>query len=247
MVETGTVDPGEVAKFADLADAWWDPDGPQRALHRLSPVRLDYIAERVAATFGRARADRRPFAGLGVVDVGCGGGLASEPMARLGAHVVGIDAAEASVAAAKAHAQAAGLSIDYRATTAEAVAAGGERFDVVLALEIVEHVRDRDAFLAALAALAAPGGLVVVSTLNRTARSYALAIVGAERVLGWLPRGTHDWSRFVTPAEMRARLQGAGLRWREARGMVFDPILWDWRLSDRDLSVNYICSAVRPR
>lgn len=241
----GTVDPAEVAKFEAIAAEWWDPAGKFRPLHRMNPCRIDYVAQQVAAQFGRDRDAPAPFAGLRVADIGCGGGLATEPMARLGAAAIGFDAAEGNIRVARAHAEAMGLAIDYRAEPAEAAAARGERFDVVMALEIVEHVADVDAFLAALSALTAPGGLVFLSTLNRTAQSWATAIIGAERVLRWLPPGTHDWSKFLTPAELETRLAAAGLPVVDARGMTPDLGRGGWRLSG-DLSVNYIVTAEKP-
>lgn len=241
-----TVDAREVAKFDAMAARWWDPDGDAAPLHRMNPCRLDHIAAQIAAPNGRDLAAPAPLAGLSVLDVGCGGGLAAEPMARLGADVVGIDAAEAAVAVARAHAAAGGLEIDYRVETVEALAAAAPRFDVVLALEIVEHVADRDAFLAALAAVARPGGVVILSTINRTPASFAKAIVGAEVVMRWLPLGTHDWRRFVTPEELAAGVARAGLRAVDRVGMAYAPLTGAWRLSRRDLSVNYALTAEKP-
>jgi len=249
----GTVDDGEVGKFAALAQTWWDPDGAFRPLHRMNPIRLDWLRDHLCGQFGRdpsarALAGGGPLEGLRILDVGCGGGLLSEPLARMGAEVTGIDAAEEGVMAARAHAGSMGLEIDYRATTAEALAAQiedgeGERFDAVLALEIVEHVSDIPAFARALGGLVEPEGLVALSTLNRTARSYALAIVGAEYVLGWLPRGTHEWKRFPTPEELGEALGAAGLEVVDETGFTYDPLRDDWRRGD-DLSVNYGTVAV---
>lgn len=240
-----SIDRGEIDKFSAMARDWWDPEGKSRPLHEMNPCRLDYVVRQVAAQFGRDRAVRRPFEGLSAVDIGCGGGLMAEPMARLGADVTGIDASAESVAAAQAHAAGQDLPLAYRAVTAEALAAEGARFDVVLAMEVIEHVADPAAFIASCRDLAAPGGLVIASTLNRTARSFGLAILGAEWVLGWLPRGTHDWNRFVTPAEMAGHMAGAGLACVDRTGMVFDPLAWSWRLSESDLSVNYVATAIR--
>ncbi|MEE2861839.1 MAG: bifunctional 2-polyprenyl-6-hydroxyphenol methylase/3-demethylubiquinol 3-O-methyltransferase UbiG [Pseudomonadota bacterium] len=240
-----SIDPAEIAKFEAMAAEWWDPNGKFRPLHLMNPLRLDYIADQIAAEFGRDRRGLRPFDGLRVLDIGCGGGLVSEPMARLGAEVVGADATEVNIGVARAHADQQGLEIDYRATTAEALASAAEVFDVVLALEIVEHVADPAAFVATCQRLVRPGGLVIVSTLNRTARSFGAAILGAEWIMRWLPRGTHDWARFITPDELAAKAERAGLVVADRRGMVFNPITFGWRLSDRDLSVNYILTARR--
>ncbi|MDP5308344.1 bifunctional 2-polyprenyl-6-hydroxyphenol methylase/3-demethylubiquinol 3-O-methyltransferase UbiG [Paracoccus spongiarum] len=241
-----SIDPAEIAKFEAMAAEWWDPVGKFRPLHLMNPLRLDYVATQIAADLGADRRGPNPFAGLRILDIGCGGGLVAEPMCRLGADVTGADAAEANIEVARLHARQMGLTIDYRATTAEALAAQGEVFDVVLALEIVEHVADPAGFVATCRDLVRPGGLVIVSTLNRTARSFAAAIVGAEWLLRWLPRGTHDWRRFITPDELAAMAGGAGLAVVDRRGMVFDPLRFDWHLSDRDLAVNYILTVRRP-
>ena len=241
-----SVDPAELEKFAAIADEWWSPEGKFKPLHRLNPVRLGYIRDRLCAHFGRDPRSVRSLEGLALVDIGCGGGLIAEPMARLGAAVTGLDAEARNIAVARAHAEGQGLDIDYRATTAEALAAEHARFDVVLALEIVEHVPDAGAFLHAAASLVAPGGALVASTLNRTARSYALAIVGAEYVLRWVPRGTHDWRRFVKPSELARHLRAAGLDLAATAGLVFNPLSGEWRLDPHDLAVNYIAMARRP-
>jgi len=239
----GSVDAGEVGKFAALAETWWDPDGAFRPLHRMNPIRLDWLRDHLCGQFGRDPQGRTSLEGLRVLDVGCGGGLLSEPLARMGATVTGIDAAEEGVMAARAHAGAMGLEIDYRCVTAEALAEEGARFDAVLALEIVEHVADLPAFCRALGKLVEPEGLVALSTLNRTARSYAMAIVGAEYVLGWLPRGTHDWNRFPTPEELGDVLARGGLQVVDETGFVYDPLRDDWRRG-ADVSVNYGVVAV---
>ena len=243
---TSSIDPAEVAKFEAMAAEWWDPNGKFRPLHMMNPVRLDYIVAQICAEFGRDRRDLRALAGLRLLDIGCGGGLAAEPMARLGAGVTGADAAEANIAVARLHAEQQGLEIDYRATTAEALAAAGEGFDAVLALEIVEHVADPAAFVATCRDLLRPGGLLILSTLNRTAKSFGAAIVGAEWIMRWLPKGTHDWARFITPEELAGMARAAGLDVLDRRGMVFNPLNFGWRLSDRDLSVNYLLAAGRP-
>lgn len=239
-----SVDPDEVARFAAQAEAWWDPEGQFRPLHRLNPTRLRFIRDRVCAHLGRDPLAPRPLAGLRVLDVGCGGGLACEPLARLGAQVTGIDAAPESIRIATQHAAEGGLDIDYRNRSAEDLAAAGESFDLVLNLEVVEHVADLAAFLDACAALVAPGGASVIATLNRTAKSYLLAIVGAEYLLRWLPRGTHDWRKFVRPSELAAHLRRAGLTVAEMTGVAYNPLSDAWRLS-RDLEVNYMVFAVK--
>ena len=240
-----TVDLAEVAKFEAMAADWWDLEGKFKPLHMLNPCRLDYICAQVAAEFGRDLAGDLPFRGLRVLDIGCGGGLLSEPMARLGADVVGADAAERNIPVARVHAEQSGLVIDYRHTTAEALAAAGERFDVVLNMEVVEHVADPQAYLTACQELLKPGGLMICSTLNRTAKSFMMAIIGAEWVMRWLPKGTHDWAKFITPDELYALIGKAGLRPVDRKGMVFNPVAWSWKLSDRDLGCNYVTASVK--
>lgn len=241
-----TVDPAEVAKFEAMAAEWWDPAGKFKPLHMLNPCRLDYITRQIAGEFGRDLTADTPFEGLRLLDIGCGGGLLSEPMARLGATVVGADAAEGNLPVARIHAEQSGLTIDYRHTTAEALAEAGEQFDVVLNMEVVEHVASPISYLTACKTLLKPGGLHICSTINRNPKSYAMAIFGAEVVMRWLPRGTHDWSKFITPDELYDLLHEAGLNPVDRKGFVFNPISWAWSLSDRDLSVNYVTASVRP-
>lgn len=241
-----TVDDAEIAKFAAMAEEWWDPDGKFRPLHRLNPVRLEFLRDRIADRFGRDTRADRPLAGLTILDVGCGGGLLCEPMARLGAAVTGIDAGEGNVEIARAHAGAMGLSIDYRFAAAANLAAAGRAFDVVLNMEVIEHVADRDAFLGDCARLVRPGGLMFLATLNRTPKAYLLAIVGAEYVLRWLPRGTHAWRRFVRPSEMAASLRRAGMTMTELTGVAYDPLKDGWKLAPHDLDVNYMAVAAKP-
>ena len=236
-----SVDPAEVAKFRAIADAWWDPAGKFRPLHRLNPTRIAYIRDRAAAHFGRDPKAARPLAGLRLLDIGCGGGLLAEPMARLGAAVVGIDVAQRNIAVAKLHAATSGLAIDYRVATAETLAAAGERFDLLLNMEVVEHVAEPAAFLATTVQLLAPGGMMVLATLNRTAKSFALAIVGAEYLLGWLPRGTHDWRRFLRPSEIARMLRPQRAAITDLVGATYSPIADGWRIS-RDLDVNYMAT-----
>ncbi|MGG7645309.1 bifunctional 2-polyprenyl-6-hydroxyphenol methylase/3-demethylubiquinol 3-O-methyltransferase UbiG [Rhodovulum sp. YNF3179] len=245
MQSASTIDPAEVAKFEAMAAEWWDPNGKFKPLHMLNPCRLDYIVGQIAAEFDRDPTAEAPFAGLRLLDIGCGGGLLSEPMARLGAAVVGADAAARNIPVAELHARQAGLEIDYRHTSAEALAAAGETFDVVLNMEVVEHVADPLSYLTACQQLLNPGGLMVCSTINRNAKSFAMAIVGAEYVMRWLPKGTHEWSKFITPDELYALLREAGLEPVDRKGFVFNPVSWSWGLSARDLSVNYVTASVK--
>lgn len=242
---TTTVDDSEIAKFEAMAAEWWDPNGKFKPLHMLNPCRLDYITAQIAAEFDRDLKTQKPFEGLRILDIGCGGGLLAEPMARLGADVVGADAAERNIPVAEVHAEQSGLVIDYRHTTAEAMAADGEQFDVVLNMEVVEHVADPLAYLTACQQLLKPGGLMACSTLNRNAKSYVMAIIGAEHVMRWLPKGTHEWSKFITPDELFELIEKAGLKPVDRTGFVFNPISWSWSLSDRDLSVNYVTASVK--
>ena len=246
MQAASTVDAGEIAKFEAMAADWWDPSGKFKPLHMLNPCRLDYITDQIAAEFGRDLNETRPLAGLRLLDIGCGGGLLCEPMARLGAEVVGADAAERNIPVARIHAEQSGLAIDYRHTTAEALAAAGERFDVILNMEVVEHVADPAAYLSACADLLRPGGLMTTSTINRNPKSSLMAILGAEHVRRWLPRGTHDWRKFITPDELYDLLRQAGLDPVDRTGMVFNPLAWSWSLSAGDLSVNYVTTSLKP-
>jgi 2-polyprenyl-6-hydroxyphenyl methylase/3-demethylubiquinone-9 3-methyltransferase len=234
-----SVDEGEIARFSAMAADWWNPHGKFKPLHRFNPVRLGYLRDRLLGHFRRDPKAAQPLAGLRILDIGCGGGLLAEPLTRLGAQVTGIDASRTTVSVARLHAGQMGLAIDYREATAEALAAAGEKFDVVLTMEVVEHVADRPAFLASAAGMVAPGGVMVVATLNRTAKSYALAIVGAEYILGWLPRGTHDWNKFIRPEELAAELAATGLAIYEVTGVTYNPIADRWSLST-DTSVNYM-------
>jgi len=235
-----TVDPAEIERFARIAEEWWDPRGKFAPLHHLNPVRLGFIRDRAAAHWRRDPLSDRPLRSLSLLDVGSGGGLICEPMARLGAAVTGIDAADRNIATARRHAAGQDLAIDYRETTAEALAETGVQFDIVLALEIVEHVADVGLFLQSVGRLAKPGGLVFLSTLNRTAKAWALAIAGAEYVLGWLPRGTHDWRKFLKPSEVARGLRSAGVEPQEIVGVVYSPLSRAWSLNKHDLDVNYM-------
>lgn len=244
--EADSRDPAELEKFRAMADEWWDPNGKFRPLHRFNPVRLEYIRDRACQHFGRRTDDVTPLDGLRLLDIGCGGGLLCEPMARLGATVTGIDAVARNIEIARLHAADGDLDIDYRAETAEALVAAGETFDIVLTMEVVEHVADPHAFLVDCARLTAPGGLVIAATLNRTAKAFALAIVGAEYVMRWLPRGTHDWRKFVKPSEMVAGLEAGGIEMVELTGVVFSPLSGTWSRHPRDLDVNYMGLGTRP-
>jgi 2-polyprenyl-6-hydroxyphenyl methylase/3-demethylubiquinone-9 3-methyltransferase len=237
-----SVDDAEVAKFAALAAEWWNPNGKFRPLHQFNPVRLKFIRALAIEHFRRDDRDLKPFTGLSMLDIGCGGGLLSEPMARLGFTVLGADPSEKNVKTAEAHASGSGLPLAYRATTAEALAERGALFDIVLNMEVVEHVADLGAFLRVCARLLRPGAIMIVATLNRTIKSLALAKIGAEYVLRWLPPGTHDWNRFVRPVELQHCLEDAGLTVQRTQGVVFDPLRWDWRLSN-DTDVNYMMVA----
>jgi 2-polyprenyl-6-hydroxyphenyl methylase/3-demethylubiquinone-9 3-methyltransferase len=242
-----SIDPSEVAKFTAMAAEWWDPKGKFKPLHKFNPVRLGFIRDVVETHFGLDFDAKRPFEGLRFLDIGCGGGLVSEPMARLGASVTAVDASEANIKTAMTHAEQGGLEIDFRAGTVEELIEANEApFDVVLNLEVVEHVADPDQFLRDCASLVKPGGLMIVATLNRTAKAFALAIVGAEYVLGWLPKGTHEFEKFLRPGEIEAPLKRAGLNVDAPQGVSFNPIADQWRLSG-DTKVNYLMVAHRPK
>ncbi len=241
-----TVDPNEVAKFEAMAAEWWDLEGKFKPLHMLNPTRLDYITSQIASEFDRDLKTNAPFEGLRILDIGCGGGLLCEPMARLGAEIVGADAAAGNIPVAMVHAKQSGLNIDYRHTTAEDMAAAHERFDVVLNMEVVEHVADPLNFLTACQQLLKPNGLHICSTINRNPKSFAMAIVGAEFIMRWLPKGTHEFEKFITPDELFDLLRQAGLDPVDRKGFKFDFLGWSWSISDKDLSVNYVTAALKP-
>jgi 2-polyprenyl-6-hydroxyphenyl methylase/3-demethylubiquinone-9 3-methyltransferase len=241
-----TVDPAEVERFSRIAAEWWDPAGKFAPLHRLNPLRIGYIRDRAAAHWQRDALCGRPLEGLSVLDIGCGGGLLCEPMSRLGGRVSGVDASPKNIRVAALHAEGQGLAIDYRQGTAEALAESGASFDIVLALEIVEHVADVDLFLRSCGRLVKPGGLLFLSTLNRTAKAWALAIAGAEYLLGWLPRGTHDWKKFLKPSEAVNGLRAGGIEAQEIVGVVYSPLGRAWSLDRNDLDVNYMLYGIRP-
>ena len=241
-----TVDPAEVAKFEAMAAEWWDLEGKFKPLHMLNPCRLDYITQQISMEFDRDLSADLPFKGLRILDIGCGGGLLCEPMARLGATVVGADAAAGNIPVAKLHAEQSGLEIDYRHITAEALAEANEQFDVVLNMEVVEHVASPPAYLFACQQLLRPGGLHICSTLNRNPKSFLFAIIGAEWVMRWLPKGTHDWNKFITPDELFGLLEEAGLKPVDRKGFVFNKVAWSWSISAQDLSVNYVTASIKP-
>nr|WP_315783349.1 bifunctional 2-polyprenyl-6-hydroxyphenol methylase/3-demethylubiquinol 3-O-methyltransferase UbiG [Bradyrhizobium sp. SZCCHNPS1003] len=238
---SSTVDPAEIAKFSKLSETWWDPKGKMAPLHKINPLRLTYIRDAACRKFERNPKSLNCLSGLRMLDIGCGAGLLCEPFTRLGAQVVGVDPSASNIAAARLHAEKGHLSIDYRCTTIEEMDPR-ERFDIVLAMEVVEHVTDVGAFLGRCAAVLKPGGMMVVSTLNRNWKSFALAIVGAEYVLRWLPRGTHEWSKFVTPDELTKYLLDNRLVITEQSGVVYSPFADRWSLST-DMDVNYMMVA----
>ncbi len=251
MTEAATaksVDPEEINNFAAMADEWWDENGKFKPLHKFNPLRIGYIRDQVIKHFLDHDQDAplplKPFKGLRLLDIGCGGGLLSEPMARLGAEVVAADASSTNINVASLHAQNSGLDIDYRHTTAENLAASGEKFDIILNMEVIEHVADLEGFAAACCEMLKPGGLMFVATLNRTVKSYALAIVGAEYILRWLPKGTHNWKKFLRPSEVTRLLRANGLQIEQMTGASYNPLDGTWRLS-RDLDVNYMLFATR--
>lgn len=239
-----TIDQAEVDRFSAMAAEWWDPTGKFRPLHKFNPVRLGYIRDLAAAHFGRDPKAHRPLEGLRVLDIGCGGGLLSEPIARMGANVLGADASEKNIGIARTHAEQTGVVVDYRAVTAEALAADNEKFDVVLNMEVVEHVSDVPFFIETCATMVKPGGLMFVATINRTFKAAALAIVAAENILRWLPRGTHQYEKLVRPEEIEKPLNAAGMTVIDRTGVFFNPLANQWNLS-RDMDVNYMLLAER--
>lgn len=250
-IPASTIDDAEVARFSAIADEWWDERGKFAPLHRLNPTRIAYLRDRIIHHFAAETLahgeSATPLANLSLIDIGCGGGLIAEPMARLGATVTGIDASPTNINVADLHAKAGGVNVAYRATTAEQLALEGAQFDVVLALEIIEHVADIDLFYDAITALVRPGGLIILSTLNRTAKSYAMGIIGAEYVLRWVPRGTHTWAKFVRPSEMAQALTRRGFAVADTTGLVFSPRSWSFSLNPKDLDVNYLMAATKPQ
>jgi 2-polyprenyl-6-hydroxyphenyl methylase/3-demethylubiquinone-9 3-methyltransferase len=239
-----TVDPDEVARFSALATEWWNPRGKMAPLHKFNPVRIGYVRDQAALRFGRDTKRLDSLKGLRILDIGCGGGLLSEPLARLGANMVGVDPSETNIEAAKQHAERSGLAIEYRCATAEDLTEAGEQFDIVLAMEVVEHVADVPLFVGSCADMVKPGGLMIAATLNRTLKSFALAIVGAEYILRWLPVGSHRWDKFVTPNELEIAMEQGGLRVTASQGVIYNILADRWQLSS-DMDVNYMLSAER--
>lgn len=240
-----TIDQAEVDRFTAMAAEWWDPTGKFRPLHKFNPVRIRYIRDKACAHFSRDANSHRPLEGLRVLDIGCGGGLLSEPMARMGATVIGADASERNIGIATTHAAQSGVDVDYRAVTAEQLAAEGETFDIILNMEVVEHVSDVDFFITTCASMVKPGGMMFVATINRTMKAMALAIVGAEYVLRWLPKGTHQFDKLVRPEELEKPLSASGMQVDDRTGVFFNPLMNQWNLS-RDMDVNYMLLATRP-
>jgi 2-polyprenyl-6-hydroxyphenyl methylase/3-demethylubiquinone-9 3-methyltransferase len=240
-----TINDVEIAKFTAMAEEWWNPNGKFKPIHKFNPVRLQYIRQHLLTHFGRDGTEMRPFTGLRILDVGCGGGLLCEPLARLGAEVTGIDAAERNIAIARIHAEQSGLDVDYQTTTSEALAAAGQSFDIVLNMEVVEHVDNVPLYMKSCADLVKPGGLMLTATINRTLRARALAVFAAERVLRWLPVGTHDWNKFLTPDEIKALIRRNGLKVTAETGVVYHPLADEWRQSP-DMGINYMVMAARP-
>jgi 2-polyprenyl-6-hydroxyphenyl methylase / 3-demethylubiquinone-9 3-methyltransferase len=239
-----TLDAAEVARFDRLAETWWDEFGPMRTLHKFNPVRIAYVRDHILSHFNRSGEGLTPLSGLDLLDIGCGGGLLCEPLARLGANVTGIDPASKNIGVARLHAGQSGLPITYQEQTIEAVVGEGRQFDIVMAMEVVEHVADVDLFVKSCCQAVKPGGLLFMATLNRTLKAFALAIVGAEYVLGWLPRGTHQWDKFVTPQELRTALALGGFAPRHETGVVYNPLRDQWR-THRDMDVNYMLVAAQ--
>ena len=238
-----TINKEEIQKFSNLADEWWDVKGKFKPLHMFNPIRIEYILDEISKHF-KTSSKKNCLNNFEILDIGCGGGLMSEPMARLGATVVGVDAAERNIPVAQAHANRSNLSIDYRVGTAEELVGSENRFDVILNMEVIEHVADPLSYLSACRQLLVKGGLMICSTINRNPKSFAMAIIGAEYVMRWLPKGTHEWSKFIKPDELYQLISKSGLTPVDKKGFVFNPIKWSWALSDRDLSVNYVTASL---
>ncbi len=238
-INKNTIDQNEINNFSSLADKWWDPDGPFKPLHNLNPTRIHYIKDKLIGHYSIDPNNLKPLQNLRILDIGCGGGLLSEPMARLGANVVGVDPSEKNIKIAKTHSNQSKLNIDYINSTAEQLVEWGETFDVILNMEVIEHVSNIETFLSSCHSLIKPGGIMFIATLNRTLKSYFFAIVGAEYILRWLPKGTHDWNKFVKPSELREFCSNSGFINIDFKGMIYNPLRNNWSIGS-DLSVNYI-------
>ena len=245
MPNENTIDNNEILKFQAMAAEWWDPDGKFKPLHMLNPCRLQYIVDQISLQFLLTKGAIKPFGGLRILDIGCGGGLLSEPMARLGAYVLGADAAERNIPIAQAHAEESNLKIDYRHTTAEDLVGSGDRFDIILNMEVIEHVANPSSYLSTCYELLNPNGLMICSTINRSLKSYVNAIIGAEYIMRWLPKGTHDWNKFITPPELSSLMESVGFKLIDKKGFTFNKYLWEWTISHQDLSINYVISSVK--
>jgi 2-polyprenyl-6-hydroxyphenyl methylase/3-demethylubiquinone-9 3-methyltransferase len=246
MPTNQSIDLKEIKKFEEMASEWWDSQGKFKPLHHMNPCRLDYIISQIEIEFNRSTIDKNAFNGINILDIGCGGGLLSEPMARLGANVTGIDAAAKNIPIAQIHAKQSGLDINYKLATAESLLAEQIQFDVILNMEVIEHVKNPKEYVNTCSKLLKPNGLMICSTINRTSKSFFLAILGAEYVLRWLPKGTHQWNKFIKPNELYDIISSAGLELVDKRGFVLNPIAWEWQTSDRDLSVNYVTTSTKP-
>ena len=246
MPTNQSIDLKEIRKFEEMASEWWDSQGKFKPLHHMNPCRLDYIISQIEIEFNRSTIDKNAFNGINILDIGCGGGLLSEPMARLGANVTGVDAAAKNIPIAQIHAKQSGLDINYKLATAESLLAEQIQFDVILNMEVIEHVKNPKEYINTCSKLLKPNGLMICSTINRTSKSFFLAILGAEYVLRWLPKGTHQWNKFIKPNELYDMISYAGLELVDKRGFVLNPIAWEWQTSDRDLSVNYVTTSTKP-
>ena len=246
MPTNQSIDLKEIKKFEEMASEWWDSQGKFKPLHHMNPCRLDYIISQIEIEFNRSTIDKNAFNGINILDIGCGGGLLSEPMARLGANVTGVDAAAKNIPIAQIHAKQSGLDINYKLATAESLLAEQIQFDVILNMEVIEHVKNPKEYINTCSKLLKPNGLMICSTINRTSKSFFLAILGAEYVLRWLPKGTHQWNKFIKPSELYDMISYAGLELVDKRGFVLNPIAWEWQTSDRDLSVNYVTTSTKP-
>ena len=245
MPSTESIDASEIEKFEAMAAEWWDPNGKFKPLHHMNPCRLDYIISQIEIEFNRSTKNQKPFDGLDLLDIGCGGGLLSEPMARLGAAVTGIDAAPKNIPVAQTHAEQSGLDINYKFITAEELVKTKKQYDVILNMEVIEHVNNPNDYLKTCQKLLKPNGLMVCSTINRTSKSFLFAILGAEYILRWLPKGTHNWAKFIKPDELSNLISEAGLELVDKKGFILNPIAWEWQTSDRDLAVNYVTTSIK--